>query len=103
MTEPGSGEVAEWSIAHAWKACLGESLTRVRIPLSPPGLHRSSSRVHDRPMRETNRLTTKTVASIEEPGLHADGAGLYLRELESFFEGCCDRVAQVERAERERG
>ena len=33
---PCWGEVAEWSIAHAWKACLGESLTRVRIPLSPP-------------------------------------------------------------------
>ena len=30
------GQVAEWSIAHAWKACLGESLTRVRIPLCPP-------------------------------------------------------------------
>ncbi len=30
------GEVAEWLKAHAWKACLGETLTRVRIPLSPP-------------------------------------------------------------------
>jgi hypothetical protein len=30
------GEVAEWSIAHAWKACLRETVTRVRIPLSPP-------------------------------------------------------------------
>jgi radical SAM superfamily enzyme YgiQ (UPF0313 family) len=28
--------VAEWSIAHAWKACVGESLPRVRIPLCPP-------------------------------------------------------------------
>jgi hypothetical protein len=32
----GDGEVAEWLKAHAWKACLGETLTRVRIPLSPP-------------------------------------------------------------------
>src|SRR5713226_3081793 len=30
------GEMAEWLKAHAWKACLGETLTRVRIPLSPP-------------------------------------------------------------------
>lgn len=29
--------------------------------------------------REINRLTTKTVEALQEPGLHADGAGLYLR------------------------
>src|SRR5580700_8291910 len=28
--------MAEWLKAHAWKACLGETLTWVRIPLSPP-------------------------------------------------------------------
>ncbi len=33
-----SGEMAEWLKAHAWKACLGETLTWVRIPLSPPDL-----------------------------------------------------------------
>ena len=32
------GEMAEWLKAHAWKACLGETLTWVRIPLSPPRL-----------------------------------------------------------------
>src|SRR5438128_11337991 len=32
----GIGEMAEWLKAHAWKACLGETLTWVRIPLSPP-------------------------------------------------------------------
>ena len=32
----GAGEMAEWLKAHAWKACLGETLTWVRIPLSPP-------------------------------------------------------------------
>src|SRR5579859_636969 len=31
-----AGEMAEWLKAHAWKACLGETLTWVRIPLSPP-------------------------------------------------------------------
>ena len=30
------GEVAEWLKAHAWKACKGVTLSRVRIPLSPP-------------------------------------------------------------------
>lgn len=26
----------EWFKSHAWKACIGESLSGVRIPLSPP-------------------------------------------------------------------
>ncbi len=29
-----NGEMAEWLKAHAWKACAGETLPRVRIPLS---------------------------------------------------------------------
>src|ERR1700757_945108 len=32
----GCGEMAEWLKAHAWKACIGETLSRVRIPVSPP-------------------------------------------------------------------
>ncbi len=32
----GAGEMAEWLKAHAWKACLLERVTWVRIPLSPP-------------------------------------------------------------------
>ena len=35
----GSGEVAEWSMAHAWKACRRASVSRVRIPLSPPAVN----------------------------------------------------------------
>ena len=30
------GEVAEWLKAHAWKACIRETVSRVQIPLSPP-------------------------------------------------------------------
>jgi hypothetical protein len=33
-----AGEMAEWLKAHAWKACLLERVTWVRIPLSPPVL-----------------------------------------------------------------
>ena len=32
--------MAEWLKAHAWKACIGETLSRVRIPVSPPFLLR---------------------------------------------------------------
>ena len=31
-----TGEVAEWLKAHAWKACIEETLSWVRIPFSPP-------------------------------------------------------------------
>ena len=29
------GEVSEWLKEHAWKVCIGEILSRVRIPPSP--------------------------------------------------------------------
>ena len=28
--------MAEWFKAHAWRACIGVTLSWVRIPLSPP-------------------------------------------------------------------
>jgi hypothetical protein len=34
----GVGEVAEWLKALAWKACIRETVSWVRIPLSPPYL-----------------------------------------------------------------
>src|ERR1700687_2654802 len=36
VTSHDDGEMAEWLKAHAWKACLLERVTWVRIPLSPP-------------------------------------------------------------------
>ena len=33
ITAPGAGEMAEWLKAHAWKACLLERVTWVRILL----------------------------------------------------------------------
>ena len=30
------GEVAEWLKAHAWKVCRRDTVSRVRIPPSPP-------------------------------------------------------------------
>ena len=31
-----NGGVAEWLKAHAWKVCIRETVSRVRIPLPPP-------------------------------------------------------------------
>ncbi len=36
--------MAEWLKAQHWKCCLGETLTRVRIPLSPLKKENSKSR-----------------------------------------------------------
>ena len=36
---PFSGGVAEWLKAHAWKACIRETVSWVRIPLPPPKLY----------------------------------------------------------------
>src|SRR5437867_1784638 len=39
-----AGGVAEWFKAHAWKACIRETVSRVRIPPPPPapfGIHGS--------------------------------------------------------------
>ena len=33
-----NGQVAEWLKAHAWKVCIRESVSRVRIPLCPPSI-----------------------------------------------------------------
>src|SRR5262249_39767208 len=35
-------EMSEWFKEHAWKACVGETLPWVRIPLSPPKFHSRS-------------------------------------------------------------
>src|SRR5256885_8965685 len=35
--------MSEWLKEHAWKACVGETLPRVRIPLSPP-IHKPRNR-----------------------------------------------------------
>src|SRR5215203_3713197 len=34
--ETRRGGVAEWLKAHAWNACIPETVSRVRIPLPPP-------------------------------------------------------------------
>src|SRR5262245_64026536 len=38
-----SGGMAEWLKAHAWKACIRETVSWVRIPLPPPAIRWFSS------------------------------------------------------------
>ena len=39
---PGWGEMSEWMKEHAWKACKWETVSGVRIPVSPPILRWSA-------------------------------------------------------------
>ena len=39
------GEMSEWSNEHAWKVCILETVSRVRIPLSPLSTVRNCSKV----------------------------------------------------------
>src|SRR6185436_14379587 len=36
LLSPPAGEMSEWFKEHAWKACVRETVPRVRIPFSPP-------------------------------------------------------------------
>ena len=62
------GEMAEWLKAHAWKACLGETLTWVRIPLSPP-VHRSTSAPPAHSSRDQNSWTQSIWLLLNRPHL----------------------------------
>jgi hypothetical protein len=84
LQERASGEMAEWLKAHAWKACVRETVPWVRIPLSPPFLRYSSFQY---PIVRIHREIT------EEP---CDVA-LILRESCSFFAvGSEDRFRERE-------
>ena len=39
------GGVAEWLKAHAWKVCMRETVSRVRIPPPPPGSNATKSNI----------------------------------------------------------
>src|SRR5438552_17147962 len=41
--------MSEWLKEHAWKACVGETLPWVRIPLSPPDFVLPSQQSRSRP------------------------------------------------------
>jgi hypothetical protein len=48
------GGVAEWLKAHAWKACIRETVSWVRIPLPPP--EQLSATIRPHPLPSSNLL-----------------------------------------------
>ena len=64
--------MSEWFKEHAWKVCVGESLPRVRIPLSPPsattGVSVSDSQASSGEVAEwSNAAVSKTVDRESDP------------------------------------
>ena len=72
-----NGEMAEWLKAHAWKACIRESVSRVRIPISPPflPLKKISSKIKTCTPHFAFSRTYRIVVSIE----------LHLMRISSFL------------------
>src|SRR4029079_19352171 len=74
--------MSEWLKEHAWKACVGETLPWVRIPLSPPTFARDPG--EGRPTPESCapswvRVASAGIASRRIDGmLHAVRIGLVL-------------------------
>src|SRR5215831_4532310 len=70
------GGVAEWLKAHAWKACLRETVTWVRIPLPPPSGQASSAGFSVRIVRPADNLVSFVSISNRAGSLSARaGAG----------------------------
>ena|GEM_PF-4885985 len=84
-----SGEVAEWLKAHAWKACIRETVSWVRIPLSPPS--RRSRRRQIRPIDmsapafATGRSGDHNRLLILIDCAKAERTPLYTQELRLYF------------------
>src|SRR5438093_845080 len=54
--------MSEWLKEHAWKACVGETLPWVRIPLSPPAFRRRPADVRELEPRSRKARRLKRVA-----------------------------------------
>ncbi len=58
-----SGEVSEWLKEHAWKACVGVTLPRVRIPPSPL-LPSRSRKPHIPPPQISKKIVARPIFRI---------------------------------------
>src|ERR1051326_3055248 len=70
---PAYGEVSEWLKEHAWKACVGETLPWVRIPLSPPTFARPSGEL--RLGKPTRSLPGDSVSRLVRPRSYVSEGG----------------------------
>ena len=69
------GGMAEWLKAHAWKACIRETVSWVRIPLPPPEIAFAAVRGH--PIRRWRSLESDmhAVARYRSNGATTDSNG----------------------------
>ncbi len=92
LQERPPGEMAEWLKAHAWKACVRETVPWVRIPLSPPSQRFLVCRLQPSSWRAGRVRAHQRQSSI---GARARGAdGVAVRPVRSGCAGarrpvCC--------------
>src|SRR4051812_15352573 len=77
--------MAEWLKAHAWKACVRETVPWVRIPLSPPSCQNrfvpgARDRLETRPFSCIS--ASGELPSVVHSGLNEAGEPNFLRILE---------------------
>ena len=56
------GEMAEWLKAHAWKACKRVTVSRVRIPFSPP--FKKTHNAHPKPLNVDKNYHFVTICAF---------------------------------------
>jgi hypothetical protein len=71
--------MAEWLMALAWKACIRETVSWVRIPLPPPTQNRTANA--SRPCARGIGKRLKQIA------FRADDTDLLVRDLDALGEG----------------
>ena len=101
---PPAGEVAERSKAHAWKVCRRETVSRVRIPLSPPGPYPaprsrriSACSAGPTPSPVSRSVSVRPCSDVREPHPRPD-----LRRLDALSRRSARRPAPRARGSRAR-
>ena len=102
-----AGEVAEWLKAHAWNACIRATVSRVRIPFSPPLGHHDHTVLPLYPTQYNEiskvwfRLFLKRFfLLLFENFLHFSSVCVF-RWWGSIFYGCCQTNAHPFQKSRE--
>ncbi len=85
------GEMREWLIRHAWRACRREIASWVRIPLSPQEFGRARRGV-------SGALNPQTAIAGRNPGSRHDPLGIRLPPAALKARSCAMRICEPRQA-----
>ena len=88
--------MSEWLKEHAWKACVGETLPWVRIPLSPPKFvpyFNNLQQTHQFPVRRSAAAALRVAANRDG---NSDDSPIFYGEFVLLFRNSdCHQLASV--------